>query len=501
MASGGDFILQIKNISKAFPGVQALTDVNFDLKRGEVHAIVGENGAGKSTLIKILAGAYQPDCGEIFVEGQCVGKLNPRKANQLGIHTIYQENTLVPDITVAENVFLGEELTDKLHFMHWKRTYNETEKILEKIHIRIDPHTTAGKLGVAGQQAVQIAKALVHEGKIIVMDEPTSSFGKKEIDNLFDIIRSIQAQGKSVIYISHHLDEVFDIADRITVLRDGHYINTFMTGEVNRSILINNMVGRDFSSFYNREAVEIGEESFRVENLGRGKAVHDVSFSARRGEILGIYGLVGAGRTEMARLIFGVDRKDSGKVFIYGKDVTPNKPGDAIKHGMCFITEDRRKSGLVVNHNIKTNITLPGLSYFKGVFINLLKEDKVAEKYMAELKIKAPSIYHIVSHLSGGNQQKVVVAKWLFTNSEIYLFDEPTRGIDVGAKEEIYKICVMLAKQGKTVVLITSDMEELLSMSDRILIMRDGTISAELSKAEATQSRVLSESLGGEKIG
>ncbi len=496
-----DLILRICNITKTFPGVKALTSVNFELKYGEVHAIVGENGAGKSTLIKILSGAYQPDDGEIFINGQNIGKLNPRKSNVLGIHTIYQENTLVPHLSVAENIFLGEELTNKLHIMKWNRTYKETGKILEELNINIDPHAMAGTLGIAGQQAVQIAKALIHEGKIIIMDEPTSSFGKSEVDNLFNIIHSIKAQGKSIIYISHHLDEVFEIADRITVLRDGQYIATFRKEEVNRAILINNMVGRDVNTFYSRESVDIGEESFRVENLSRGTAVKNVSFAAKKGEILGIYGLVGAGRTEMARLIFGVDKRDSGKVFIHGREVTPKSPREAIRSGLCFITEDRRKSGLVVNHNIKTNITLPGLKNFKGVFINLYKEDRIAEKYMEELRIKAPNIYHAVSHLSGGNQQKVVVAKWLFTDAEVYLFDEPTRGIDVGAKEEIYKICVSLAKMGKTVILITSDMEELLCMSDRILIMRGGAISAELSKNEATQNRVLSESIGGEKIG
>jgi ribose transport system ATP-binding protein len=500
-SSDNDLILKIQSITKTFPGVKALTDVNFDLKRGEIHAIVGENGAGKSTLIKILSGAYQPDGGELFVEGQNIGRLNPRKANELGIHTIYQENTLVPYMTVAENVFLGEELTNKLHIMRWKRTYRETEKILKELNINIDSASMAGTLGIAEQQAVQIAKALVHEGKIIIMDEPTSSFGKREIDNLFNIIRTIKAQGKSVIYISHHLDEVFEIADRITVLRDGRYIATFNKDEVNRSLLINNMVGRDISAFYQKETVPIGVESFRVENMCRGNSVKSVSFSANKGEILGIYGLVGAGRTELARLIFGVDKRDSGKVFMYGKEITPKNPKDAIKQGLCFITEDRRKSGLVVHHSIKSNITLPGLNKFKGLFLNLFKEDKIAEKYMQDLRIKAPNVYHIVSNLSGGNQQKVVIAKWLFSSSEVYLFDEPTRGIDVGAKEEIYKICVSLVKEGKTVILITSDMEELLSMSDRILIMREGMITAELNKSEALQNRVLSESIGGEKIG
>lgn len=493
-------ILTLSGITKVFPGVRALDNVNFVLRPGEVHGICGENGAGKSTLIKILSGAYRPDSGEIVFEDQILQRLTPLAAFNLGIHTIYQENTLIPYLTVAENLHVGQE-PGKGGFVQWKTMFNDTEDAIERLKININPKSLCVDLGIAEQQTVQIAKALTHNCKVIIMDEPTSSFGKAEIDNLFRIIRMLREEGKSVIYISHHLDEVFEIADRITVLRDGKYINTFNAKEVDKSTLIDNMVGRSLSGVYEKAGITIGEEAFRVEGLSRGKVVKDVSFSARRGEILGIYGMVGAGRTELARLIVGVDKKSSGKVFVHGKDVSPKTPEHAIKAGIAFITEDRRKSGLVIIQSIENNIILPSLRHFKGAFIFPKSVETVGKRMMGELQIRAPSEKTVVENLSGGNQQKVVVGKWLNANADVYIFDEPTRGIDIAAKKEMYNICINLIKQNKTIIFITSDMEELLLMSDRVLVMREGRIAAEIQKNEITQSRVLFEAIGGEKIG
>jgi ribose transport system ATP-binding protein len=495
-------ILSLRGISKAFPGVKALVSVNFELLKGEVHAICGENGAGKSTLIKILSGAYRPDAGEIFFEGTAISHISPDISYKLGIHTIYQENTLVPYLTVAENLHVGHEPTrGKFKIIDWKAMADTTEEIIKRLKITINPNTFCVNLGIAEQQAVQIAKALAHDCKVIVMDEPTSSFGKSEIDNLFRIIRLLKEDGKSVIYISHHLDEVFEIADRITVLRDGKYINTFAANEVDKTTLINNMVGRSLNGFYEKEDAVIGDVAFRVEGMTRGDVIENVSFSVRRGEILGIYGMIGAGRTELARLIFGVDKKQSGKVFLNGKEVTPKMPEDAIRAGIAFITEDRRKSGLVLIQSIENNMVLPSLHRFKGFFVRPRSVEAIGKKMMNELRIKAPSSKTVVENLSGGNQQKVVVAKWLYAEAEVYIFDEPTRGIDVAAKKELYKICMDLVNQKKSLVFITSDMEELLSMSDRVLVMREGRIAAELDKDGITQSRVLYEAIGGERIG
>jgi ribose transport system ATP-binding protein len=495
-------ILQLKGISKTFPGVQALTKVNFELFRGEVHAICGENGAGKSTLIKILSGAYQYDKGEILFEGLTVPQMSPDRSYALGIHTIYQENTLIPYLSVSENLYVGQEMTKgKIGIIDWKAAFKKTEGILERLKVNINPQALCVNLGIAEQQAVQIAKALAHDCKVVVMDEPTASFGKSEIDNLFHIIRLLKDEGKSIIYISHRLDEVFEIADRITVLRDGRHINTFIASQVNKATLIDNMVGRSLSAFFDKEDISFGEETFRVEGMTRRGVVNDVSFTARRGEILGIYGMVGAGRTEMARLIFGVDRADGGKVFLYGKEVTPKTPEEAINAGLAFITEDRRKSGLILIQSIEDNLVLPSLRKFKKLIVKPKEVESIGKKMMGELRIKAPDSKTAVVTLSGGNQQKVVVAKWLFAKADVYIFDEPTRGIDVAAKRELYTICMNLAKQGKTIIFLTSDMEELLSMSDRVLVMREGRMVAEIPKEGITQSRVLYEAIGGEKIG
>ena len=484
-------ILTLSGITKMFPGVLALDSVDFELRPGEVHGICGENGAGKSTLIKILSGAYRPDKGEIVFEGETLRSLTPVAAFDLGIHTIYQENTLIPYLTVAENLHVGQEPV-KGRFIDWNTMWSETETTIERLKININPRSLCINLGIAEQQTVQIAKALIHNCKVIVMDEPTSSFGKAEIDNLFRIIRMLREEGKSIIYISHHLDEVFEIADRITVLRDGKYIKTFNAKEVDKATLIDNMVGRILSKDYDKTGITVGGESFRVEGLSRGNVVKDISFSARRGEILGIYGMVGAGRTEMARLIFGVDKKTSGKVFVNGKNVTPKRPEDAIKAGVAFITEDRRKSGLIIIQSIENNIVLPALMQLKGLFVFPKIVETLGNRMMGELKIKAPSGKTVVENLSGGNQQKVVVAKWLNVNADVYIFDEPTRGIDVGAKQEIYRLIHMLCEKGCAIIMVSSDMEELLGMSDRIVVLCEGRTEGILNKEDFSQETVLS---------
>ena len=493
--------LELKNISKSFAGVPALRNVSLQIRKGEVHALCGENGAGKSTLIKILSGVYQPDNGDILIQGQKIKNVTPQSANKMGIYAVYQENALVGTLSVAENIYLNKQFKQPgTNIVDWSRTYEEAGRLIEKLKINIDPYVRCNTLGIAGQQAVQIVKALAQEFEVLILDEPTASFGKAEIDNLFRIINLLRDEGKSIIYISHHIDEVFEIANKITVIRDGEVICTEAASDINKTKLINYMIGREATTIYEKSAYEIGALGFSVQCMSRSNVVKNVSFDVHYGEILGIYGMVGAGRTELARLIFGVDQRDSGRVFLHGKDVTPSSPKHAIKAGIAFLTEDRRQSGLVINKSIEDNIILPSLNLLRGLFLKFSSVREIALELMQKLGIKAPNSQSETKNLSGGNQQKVVVAKWLNTKADVFLFDEPTRGIDVGAKGEIYKLCNDLARQGKIIVFITSDMEELLCISDRVLIMREGKLVAELTNSEITQSRVLYESIGGVQI-
>lgn len=493
--------LELKNISKSFAGVPALRNVSLQIRKGEVHALCGENGAGKSTLIKILSGVYQPDNGDILIQGQKIKNVTPQSANKMGIYAVYQENALVGTLSVAENIYLNKQFKQPgTNIVDWSRTYEEAGRLIEKLKINIDPYARCNTLGIAGQQAVQIVKALAQEFEVLILDEPTASFGKAEIDNLFRIINLLRDEGKSIIYISHHIDEVFEIANKITVIRDGEVICTEAASDINKTKLINYMIGREATTIYEKSAYEIGALGFSVQCMSRSNVVKNVSFDVHYGEILGIYGMVGAGRTELARLIFGVDQRDSGRVFLHGKDVTPSSPKHAIKAGIAFLTEDRRQSGLVINKSIEDNIILPSLNLLRGLFLKVSSVREIALELMQKLGIKAPNSQSETKNLSGGNQQKVVVAKWLNTKADVFLFDEPTRGIDVGAKGEIYKLCNDLARQGKIIVFITSDMEELLCISDRVLIMREGKLVAELTNNEITQSRVLYESIGGVQI-
>lgn len=493
--------LELKNISKSFAGVPALRNVSLQIRKGEVHALCGENGAGKSTLIKILSGVYQPDNGDILIQGQKIKNVTPQSANKMGIYAVYQENALVGTLSVAENIYLNKQFKQPgTNIVDWSRTYEEAGHLIEKLKINIDPYVRCNTLGIAGQQAVQIVKALAQEFEVLILDEPTASFGRAEIDNLFRIINLLRDEGKSIIYISHHIDEVFEIANKITVIRDGEVICTEAASDINKTKLINYMIGREATTIYEKSAYEIGALGFSVQCMSRSNVVKNVSFDVHYGEILGIYGMVGAGRTELARLIFGVDQRDSGRVFLHGKDVTPSSPKHAIKAGIAFLTEDRRQSGLVINKSIEDNIILPSLNLLRGLFLKVSSVREIALELMQKLGIKAPNSQSETKNLSGGNQQKVVVAKWLNTKADVFLFDEPTRGIDVGAKGEIYKLCNDLARQGKIIVFITSDMEELLCISDRVLIMREGKLVAELTNNEITQSRVLYESIGGVQI-
>jgi ABC-type sugar transport system ATPase subunit len=490
-------LLEITNVSKSFPGVQAFSNISFDLFAGEVHCIVGENGAGKSTFIKILSGALRPDEGRINIRGTDFDFVTPPIAQQLGIQTIYQETTLVPSLSIAENMFLGSEVTGKLTFVNSAYARAKTQELLDSLEVDIDPKELVENLGIAERQVVQIAKALMKQARILIMDEPTASFGRSETTKLLNLVKQIRASGVGIIFISHHLEEVFLIADRITVLRDGIKVACHNAGEVTHDQLIREMVGRDASLFYKKPVHKIGEVVLQVKNYSRQGVVEDVSFDLHQGEILGVAGMVGSGRTELARLIFGADNKDSGELYYRGERTKVDSPADAIKTGICLIPEDRQRSGLVLVRSVKDNIIIAGLNRLRGILLNGAEEKTIAEDFIKLLAIRTPSYNQLVQFLSGGNQQKVVLTKWLFVDADVFIFDEPTRGIDVGAKEEIYNLMAGLAQQGKAILMISSDMPELIAMSDRIIVMNKGRITTTLQKAEISEENILSSSIGG----
>lgn len=491
-------ILQLSNISKTFPGVKALSGISFGLKPGEIHCICGENGAGKSTLIKIISGAYQPDVGgTILVEGKCV-VLTPHGAMNLGIQTIYQEHTIFPHLSITENIFVGMEIT-KNGIMQKDVMQEKTREVLEYLHSNLQPDQLVDELTSGEQKIVEIAKALVLDRRVIIMDEPTASFSVSEIDNLLEITQKIKARGIGIIYISHHLDEVFKIADRITVIRDGHHIKTCNVNEIDEPQLIRDMVGRDASAFYHRDFYEPGEVVLEADNLS-GNGVNDISFKVRRGEILGFAGMVGSGRSELMTLLFGGAERICGTIKVFGKEVNFKSPIDAIKHKMCFITEDRQNTGLFLIHTIARNTMLANMVNTKGFVLKTKDEIDIGEEYIKKLNTKAENSQALAMSLSGGNQQKVVLAKWFNTNGEIFIFDEPTRGIDVGAKQEIYQLMMDLLKQGKAIIMVSSDMPEIVSMSDRIMVMKEGRIAGELSRNEVSEENILQYSIGGKKI-
>ncbi|WP_027630185.1 sugar ABC transporter ATP-binding protein [Ruminiclostridium cellobioparum] len=493
-------LLDIQGISKQFSGVTVFSDFDFQVYEGEVHCLCGENGAGKSTFIKILAGAHQRDGGEINIEGNPLqGKLNPALCMKLGIQTIYQEHTLMQNMSVMENLFIGKEVTKRL-VLDRRQMYKETLDVLAKIGVTgLDPQTPVRLLGTAQQKFVEIAKAFVQEARVIIMDEPTASFGCHEIEQLMSVIQALKEKGVGIIYISHHLEEVFRIADKVTVIRDGRKIRTYDRTEIDEASIIRDMVGRDASMFYSREAAGIGETVMEVQNLSGG-GVKDISFSLRKGEVLGFAGLVGAGRTEMAELLFGKKIPESGEIMISGEKVRFKAPKDAIKAGLCMITEDRQLTGLFTRQKNSLNTILAHSAKFPVRFMHPDRDKETCCEYIEKLKIKCKGPDQQVRFLSGGNQQKVILSKWFHSDGSIYIFDEPTRGVDIGAKEEIYKVMVELCRQGKSIIMISSDMPEVIAMSDRVMVMKDGSILAELSKEDADSETILSYALGGCKI-
>lgn len=489
----GDVVLTMKGICKSFSTVQALKNAELELREGEVMALMGENGAGKSTLMKILTGIYSKDSGIIEYMGKNVEFKSPHESEQAGIAIVHQELNMMKDLTVAQNLYIGHEKMKGM-FIDDKAMNEDATKLFDILNVKLDPKEKVGKLTVGKQQMVEIAKAISVDAKIIVFDEPTAALTDTEVEELFKVIKDLRAKGKAIVYISHRIDEIGVISDRITVMRDGEYINTLITKESTSADIIKLMVGRNIYISPKAES-QVGKDSpvvLKCENLSRGTVVKNASFELKKGEILGFSGLMGAGRTELARLIFGADKMDSGKIYKDGKELKVRNPKDAVEAGIGYLSEDRKRYGLILDKSIIENTVLPSIDNFmKGIFIDNKKSKEVSEKYAAELKTKTPSVDQIIRKLSGGNQQKVVVAKWLVRNSDILIFDEPTRGIDVGAKSEIYALMEELSKQGKSIIMISSELPEILRLSDRIVVMCEGRITGELDIAEANQEKIM----------
>lgn len=483
-------ILELKHIVKTFSGVTALDDVSISIRQGEVRALVGENGAGKSTLIKVISGAHAPTSGEFWFNGQKITSFNPTISKSLGIGVIYQELNLMPQLTVAENIFYGRELKKGI-LLDKKAMYEQSNKMIHELGMDIDPNCKIRELTIAEQQVIEIVKAVSQDLKFLIMDEPTAPLTNTEIEKMFQIIQKLRKRNISILYISHRLEEIFQISDTVTVLRDGKHIITMDTAQTDRPMLIRHMVGREVGQDYPQRISSIGEEILHVENVSTSQ-IHDCSFALHRGEILGFSGLVGAGRTELARAIFGADKLQSGTIAYRNKQVQIHNPRQAIDTGIGLITEDRKSQGLLLNKGISYNITYASLANVskKGV-IRKTRENAVTDNYIDAMDIKVRSRSQPARTLSGGNQQKVVLGKWLATDSDILIFDEPTRGIDVGAKQEIYKLIRDLSENGKTIIMISSEMVELIGMCDRVLVMRNRTIVGELIGSEITQENIL----------
>ena len=492
-----DAILDMKGIDKSFGGVRALRGVSFACRRGEVHALVGENGAGKSTLMKILAGAIQPDQGEVSIRGQKVRINDPKQAQRLGVSVIYQEFNLVPHLSVVENVFLGREYRSARIFCDFGRMRREASALFARLGVTVDPDARVSALSVAQCQMVEIAKALSLEAEIVVMDEPSAVLAGDELQRLFEMIRVLKANGVTVIYISHRLDEVFEIADRATVLRDGAVVGTSDIARVTKADLIRMMVGRDLGEAFAGAPTKIGEPILETRSLCAGGRVRNVTLTLHRGEIVGIAGMVGSGRTELARVLFGADAMDSGEIVVKGKRIRAGDPRTALQAGIAFVPEDRKTQGLILGLTVRHNFSLPLLDRIARLgLIDRSKESSLLERSIRELQIKTSGPEQQVGHLSGGNQQKVVLAKWLATQPDIMILDEPTRGIDVGAKVEIYALIRELARQGKAIMMISSELPEILGLSDRILVMHEGSIAGELTRADATEEKILALATG-----
>ncbi|CAG1001111.1 Ribose import ATP-binding protein RbsA [Anaerolineales bacterium] len=493
-----DFLV-MRSISKSFDGTQALKNVDFSARLGEVHAISGENGAGKSTLVKILSGALSCDKGEIFLDGKPVELASPLRARHLGIYAVYQEFSLIPHLTIAENILLGQMPTTRIpEIVDWKAAFTQAEQILNKIgFVGIDVHSTVRQLSVSHQQMVEIAKAVAAQRRILILDEPSAVLSQEELNRLFALIRQLKEQGTIILYISHRLDEVFEIADRITVLKDGQLVGTVKPQESDQNQLIKMMVGRSLSEIFPARKPPTGEVTLAVKGLTQQGSFSDISFSIRRGEILGMFGLVGSGRTQVARSIFGADRFSEGEIRLNGKPIHPKSPQDAVSAGIALLTEDRKRDGLVLNCDIRDNVSLSSYRLLSRLgVINRHKQTAEVKRLVTDLDVRPPILERLASQLSGGNQQKLVLAKWLLTHARILILDEPTRGVDVATKVEIYHIIDNLANSGMSILLISSELPEILGMSDRSLVMREGRLVGEFSRAESTEERLLASAAG-----
>lgn len=492
-------LLEMKGIDKSFSEVKVLQQAQFSLESGELHALMGENGAGKSTLMKILNGIYMRDGGTVKVKGVEQSLSSPSAALQLGIVMIHQELNLIPHLTVMENIFLGREFTfGPTKLIDWRKMKRESTRFLSQLGLAIDPDTIVGELSVGQQQMVEIAKALSMNTEILVLDEPTAALTDKEIDALFDVIASLKKRGVGMIYISHRMEEIFRMCDRITVMRDGRYVGTERVQETNMDQIVKMMVGREIKDRFPKADIKIGEEKLKVEGLSQKGILHDISFSVRAGEIVGLAGLMGAGRTELAKALFGVSKIDRGTISVSGKAITLRKPMDAIRAGIALVTEDRKDEGLLLPMSVSDNLSMTNLTTVSSLgFLSGAKEKQLSDKMMKQLLIKASSGAQPVGSLSGGNQQKVVIGKWLATNPQVFILDEPTRGVDIGAKKEIYDLMNKLASEGVAILMISSELPEVLGMSDRILVMHEGKISGHFTKEEATQENIMMCATGG----
>jgi rhamnose transport system ATP-binding protein len=490
-------VAELRGVAKSFGGVQALRGVDFALAPGEVHALVGENGAGKSTLVRILGGVHQPDAGSVAIGGEAVHLHGPADAKARGLAVIHQEPALFPDLDVAENVFMGRQPLDRSHGIAWKRMYGEVRKLLGTLGVALDPRTPVQGLSVADQQLVEIAKALSMDARVVVMDEPTAALSARETEELFRIIRDLRERGVAVLFISHRLEEVFALSDTVTVLRDGGHVITATAAELDTAALIRHMVGRELGELFPKEEAEIGLPVLEVRGLTREGVFRDVSFALRRGEILGLAGLVGAGRTEVARAIFGIDRLDAGEILIRGERVAIGSPRAAVRAGLAFVPEDRQHQGLVLDMAIEHNATLPFLRRLTRFGLLVRKRERaVAKEYAQRLQVKAASLGLPARSLSGGNQQKVVLAKWLATDPAVLILDEPTRGIDIGTKAEVHRIVSHLAAEGLAILLISSELPEVLAMADRVLVMHEGRVTGEFARDAASQETIMHAATG-----
>lgn len=494
----GDMILKLNHISKMYPGVTALDDLNIQFQEGEIHAIVGENGAGKSTMIKTISGAIQPTKGTIEINGQTYEHMTPALSRASGIAVIYQEFTLIPVLSAAENIFMGEFLMNGM-VLDRKAMYNKSKELFERLKVNIDPNVKVADLTTGYQQIVEIAKAVSKDAKILIMDEPSAPLTTSEVEAMFKIVDTLKEQGVTIIYISHRMEEIFRLSDRVSVLRDGKYITTVNTADTNKAELIRLMVGRELTETYPVRAKHASETILSIRNVS-GNGVKNISFDVKKGEILGMAGLIGAGRTELAQLLFGYEEITEGEIILNGKSLKPKNCMESIKAGIALVPEDRKRQGLVLDMTIKENTTMPSLKDWSShSVINPKKETEITEKYIESLRTKTPSMDQKAKNLSGGNQQKVVLAKWLAMNPDILIFDEPTRGIDVGAKQEIYQIMNDLANDGKAIIMISSDMEELIGMSDRIVVLCKGRMTGIMDRESISQESILAKSAGGDE--